>query len=72
MNRHQPSTQEGEEEEEADEEAEQEEKQDFKDLVKKRDLELSSSLDSSRIFRVQSRHRACDVMVHALENEHIR
>jgi hypothetical protein len=69
MNRHQPSTQEGEEEEE---EPEQEEKQDLKDLVEKRDLELSSSLDSSRIFRVQSRRRACDVMVHALENEHIR
>ncbi|CAM6019689.1 unnamed protein product [Sphagnum balticum] len=68
MNRHQPSTQEGEEEEEP----EQEEKQDLKDLVEKRDLELSSSLDSSRIFRVQSRRRACDVMVHALENEHIR
>jgi hypothetical protein len=69
MNRHQPSTQEGEEE---GEEPEQEEKQDLKDLVEKRDLEVSSSLDSSRIFRVQCRRRACDVMVHALENEHIR
>jgi hypothetical protein len=29
-------------------------------------------LASSRTFRVQSQHRACDVMVHALENEHIR
>jgi hypothetical protein len=72
MNRHQPSTQEGGEEEEEEEEPEQEEKQDLKDLVEKRDLELSSSLDSSRISRVQSRRRACDVMVHALENEHIR